>query len=145
MVAKEVSEDKGETVLAAVVVMGIASGFWSDVGRVSGSFQVDLVVQVSGSLARLLLASRVVFSRTYVHTAIRSVWVWLVWGSVRLGTCAFVDLHSNISRVVWIVATRPHSLSEQPVLPELLADSEESGVVVWRWGLVQFQWLVRGS
>ena len=102
------------------------------------------MIQVSGlswgvALVRLSLVSKVGFSRTYVRTVIRSVWVRLVRGSVWCGTCASVGLHSNIGRVVWIVVIRPHSLSEQSVLPELLADSEESGVVVQRWGSVRFQ------
>ena len=105
MVVKEVSVDEGETVLVAVVVRGIASGFRSDVGRVLELSQVDLVVQVSGLLrgvasVRLLLASRVGFSRTYVRTVILLVWVQLVRGLVRRGTCAFVGLQSSISRVV---------------------------------------------
>ena len=75
MVVKEVSVGEEEVVLAAVVAKGIASELRSDVGWVSGSFQLDFVVRVSGSsrrvaLVHLLLVSRVGFSRTCVRTVI---------------------------------------------------------------------------
>ena len=148
MVAKEVLVGEEEAGLAAVVAKGIASELRSDVGWVSGSSQVDFVVRVSGSprrvaLVHLLLVSRVGFSQTCICTVIRLVWVQLIRGSIQCETCASVDLRSSIGRVAWIVAIRPRLLSEQPVLPELLADSE-LGVVVRRWGSVRFQLLVRG-
>ena len=93
------------------------------------------MVPVSGLLqgtvsVRLLLVLRVGFLRTYVRTVIQSVWVWSVWGSVQRGTYASVGLRSSIGQAAWFVVVHPRSLSEQPVLPELLADSAESGVVV---------------
>ena len=62
---------------------------------------------------------------------ILSVEVRLVWGLVQHGTCAFVGLWTSTCLVAWIVVVRPRSLSEQPVLPKLLADLEE-------WVMVQF-------
>ena len=67
-------------------------------------------------------------SRTFVHTVTRPVVDWLVRESVQRETCAVVGLQSSTSLVVWIVMVHPRFLSEQPVLLELLADSEELGI-----------------
>ena len=69
----------------------------------------------------LLVLSRSPFARRWI----RSVVVWLVRGWVLCRTCASIGLHSNIDLMVWIVVVCLYSLSEQPVLPELLSDSEE--------------------
>ena len=61
---------------------------------------------------------------------IRSVVDQSVWELVQRETCAVVGLQSSIGLTVWIVVVHLRFLSEQPVLPELLADSEESEIGV---------------
>jgi hypothetical protein len=69
---------------------------------------------------------------------------WLVRELVQRETCAVVSLQSSTGLVVWIVMVCPHLLSVQPVLPELLADSEESVLEMSEWGVVWFYRLVQG-
>jgi hypothetical protein len=88
------------------------------------------LISVSGLLQRIMLvhhlqALGVVFSQTFVHMATQSAWVRSVQGSVQHETYAFIGPQSNIGLAVWIAAAHLHSSSKQPVLPELLADSEE--------------------
>ena len=69
---------------------------------------------------------------------IRSVVDRLARELVQHETCAVASLQSSIDLVVWIVVVRPRFLSVQPVLPELLADLEESVLKVLEWGMVRF-------
>ena len=80
---------------------------------------------IAARQVHLLLVWLVLLSQTFVRTVIWLVMVRSVWGLVQRGTCTVVGLWSNIGRVAWIVVVRPHSLSEQLVLPEPLLDSEE--------------------
>ena len=113
----------------AVVVTGIVS--MASIPASYSPLEVVLyLILVLGLLQRITLVhhlwvSGVVFSQTFVRMVIRSAWVWSVQGSVQRETYAFVGPQFNIDLAVWTAVAHLHSSSEQPVLPELLADSEE--------------------
>ena len=150
-----VSADEVGKVLVAVVVKGIVSGFGISFGLSLVRFQTGLtsvasrpascspiavtwcrlaegwdLILVSGSLqgipsVRPLSVLKVLLSQTFICMVIWSIEVWSVRGLVQRGTCTVIGLQSNTVLSAWIIVICPHSLSEQPVLPKLLPDSEE--------------------